>query len=111
MLLIVGIVLLFVVPTPWNVVAFAVCLVLFVGELFLWNRTVRHRSVRAGAETLIGQRASVIAACRPNGQVRLKGEIWEARCAEGADLGDEVVVVDREGLRLVVEPIGSADPN
>ena len=107
MLLIVGIVLLFLVPTPWNLLAFAVCLVLFLGELFLWNRTVRHRSVRAGAETLIGQRATVIDACRPNGQVRLRGEIWEARCAEGADPGDEVVVADRDGLELLVERVGS----
>lgn len=107
-LLIVGIFLLFLAPSPWNVVAFAVCLVLFFGELFLWNRTVRHRGVRAGAETLIGRHGTVIAACRPDGQVRLQGEIWEARCAEGADPGDEVVVRTRDGLGLVVERLGSA---
>ena len=43
MLLIVGLVLLFLLPSPWNFVAFAVCLALFLGELLAWNRTVRRR--------------------------------------------------------------------
>jgi membrane-bound serine protease (ClpP class) len=45
-----------------------------------------------------------VAECRPAGQVRLDGEIWEARCDEGADRGDTVVVTGRDGLTLVVTP-------
>jgi membrane protein implicated in regulation of membrane protease activity len=43
--------------------------------------------------------------CRPDGQVRLNGELWEARCAEGADRGETVRVTGREGLKLVVERV------
>ena len=103
MFLVVGLVLLLVLPSPWNLVGFAVSVIVFLGELVFWNRTVRHRRVRAGAEMLISQRGIVIAACRPDGQVRLQGEIWEAHCADGADPGDVVVVADRDGLRLVVK--------
>ena len=88
MLLIIGLVLLFVLPTPWNVIALLVGLLLWLGEVFAIWRLVRKKKVQAGAETLVGRTATVIAPCKPLGQVRLSGEseIWRARCAEGAEV-------------------------
>jgi membrane protein implicated in regulation of membrane protease activity len=103
MLLLVGILLVFLLPSPWNVVALLVSVPLFLGELGLWNRTVRGRREQVGVETLIGLTASVVTPCHPAGQVRLRGETWEARCEQGADTGDEVVVRALDGLVLVVE--------
>jgi membrane-bound serine protease (ClpP class) len=100
--LIVALVLVFVLPSPWNLIAFGVSLALFTGEVLFWNRTVRDKRVRTG-ETLIGATATVVRACRPEGQVRISGETWDARCEDGADLGEAVVVVARDGLVLVVE--------
>jgi membrane protein implicated in regulation of membrane protease activity len=104
-LLITGIVLLFLLPSPWNLVAFLVGLVLWLGEVYGIWRLVRKQKVQAGAETLVGRTATVIAACRPLGQVRLSGEaeIWRARCAEGADTGETVRVVGLDELTLIVE--------
>jgi membrane-bound serine protease (ClpP class) len=103
--LILAFVLLIFLPSPWNVVAFTVCLVLFFGELLFWNRTMRGRRKVVGAQTLVGQDAEVIAPCRPTGQVRVGGEIWEARCDAGADTGDTVRVVEVRGLTLLVERV------
>ena len=103
MFLLVAIVLLVFLPSPWNIVGFAVSLVLFVGEVLFWNRKVRGQRVRTGVHTLVGQTGTVLAPCHPNGQVRLGGEIWEARCDAGADRGDTVAVVAVDGLTLVVE--------
>ena len=103
MFLLAGFVLVFFVPSPWNVVALFVCIALFFGELAFWNRNVRRHRKKVGAETLIGQAATVVRACQPSGQVRLGGETWDARCDEWADLGDEVIVRTRDGLTLVVE--------
>ena len=103
MFLLVALVLLVVLPSPWNVVGFVACLLLFGGEVVFWNRTVRGRRVSAGAETLVGQTGSVVAACLPEGQVRLAGEIREARSHEGAERGETVVVTGRDGLTLLVE--------
>jgi membrane-bound serine protease (ClpP class) len=64
----------------------------------------RHR-VKVGAETLIGSEADVITACLPDGQVRLQGELWKARCREGAEPGERVRVVARDNLTLLVERI------
>lgn len=107
MFLLLGLVLVFVVPGPWNIVALLVCVGLFFGELAFWNRKVRLQRAQVGVETVIGQVATVVTPCHPNGQVRLGGEIWEARCVEWADVADEVVVEGQEGLTLVVERTGT----
>ncbi len=106
MLFLVAIVLLLVLPGPWNVVGFTVALLLALGEIYLWNRTVRGRKVAVGAERMIGAEGRVLSPCHPEGQVQVGGEIWEARCASGADPGDLVRVVGRKGLTLIVERKG-----
>ena len=93
-------------PHPWNLVACGVSLVLFVFEVGYWQRVVRRYRVRSGAETLIGSKGTVVLPCRPAGQVRVDGTLWEATCAEGADRGDVVRVVGREQLTLIVERSG-----
>jgi membrane-bound serine protease (ClpP class) len=95
---------LFVVPSPWNVVLVLGAAAFEVAETWFFIRLSRRRRAAIGAETLLGARAEAISACRPEGQVRLAGEIWQARCRAGADRGDTVRVVGREGLTLVVEP-------
>ena len=102
MFLIVAIVLLVFVPWPWNLLAFVGGLLAFGVEVGFWNRRVRGKRVHVGVETLIGRTATVVSECRPYGQVRVGGELWEARCDEGADRGDEVAITGRNGLRLVV---------
>jgi membrane protein implicated in regulation of membrane protease activity len=104
-LLIAGLVLLFLLPWPWNLAAFLAGLLLWLGEVFAIWRLVRRKQVQAGAETLVGRTATVIVACRPLGQVRLSGEseIWRARCDAGADVGEVVRIVSLDELTLVVE--------
>jgi membrane protein implicated in regulation of membrane protease activity len=103
MLFLVAIVLLLVLPGPWNVIGFTISLVLALGEAFLWQRTVRGRKAAVGAQTMIGADAEVLSALRPEGQVRLGGEIWDARSSMGADPGETVRVIGRRGLTLLVE--------
>jgi membrane-bound serine protease (ClpP class) len=101
--LLVAIVLLIFLPSPWNVVGLVVGIVLFGGEVLFWNRRVRAQRVRSGVDILVGETGIVLSPCRPDGQVQLRGEIWEAHCNEGANSGDEVVVRARDGLTLIVE--------
>lgn len=103
MLIILAIALLLLLPSPWSFVGFFVVFGLWLIELLLWNRTVKHHRKAVGAQTLIGKDAVVSTPCRPVGQVRLDGEIWEARCDAGASPGDQVRVTGRKGLTLLVE--------
>ena len=107
MLIFLAIALLLILSSPWNLVAFLLLLPVWVLELFGWNRTTKRYRKSVGAETLIGREAVVSTPCRPVGQVRLDGEIWEARCDAGAIVGDTVRITGREGLTLVVEPVGA----
>ena|SRR5215510_5464716 len=104
MLIIVALILLFVLPHPWNVIVAAIVAVVWFGELYLWNRTVRGRRRVVGAQTLVGMIGEVREACRPKGQVFVNGELWEARCEEGADPGTRVKVLAINGLTLEVRP-------
>ena len=105
MLIIAAFVLLLFVPSPWNLVAFLIAAPLGILELFAWNRTVRHRRKSVGAQNLIGRSAVVVSSCRPDGQVRLDGEIWAARSTTGVSVQESVNVIGRDRLTLIVEPV------
>jgi membrane protein implicated in regulation of membrane protease activity len=94
----------FFVSPPWSWVVLAAGVLFEVGESYLFMRWSRRRRAAVGTEVLVGRRAIVSVACRPEGQVRIAGEIWRAHCDAGADVGDAVVVREVDGLMLVVEP-------
>jgi membrane protein implicated in regulation of membrane protease activity len=56
-------------------------------------------------EELTGMTAEVVVACRPKGQVRVRGELWAARCDAGADAGSSVRIEAVDGLILRVAPL------
>jgi membrane-bound serine protease (ClpP class) len=103
--LLLALVLLLVLPSTWNVVVFLVLLVLFVLEILYWRNKVKDRRLQTGAETMIGSRVRVLVACRPDGEVWVEGARWKAHCDAGADEGDQVTIVKRDGLLLTVEPV------
>jgi membrane protein implicated in regulation of membrane protease activity len=100
-----AIVLAFFVPWPANLVVVCLGVVGEVGEI-VWGRRIAKRwRPRTGAEAMVGMEGEVVASCHPRGQVRVHGELWEATCPEGADVGQTVRVKLVEGLILVVEPV------
>lgn len=102
MALTVAIVLAFFAPWPWNLVAVLCGLAIETVELTWGLRLARRWRPQTGAEAMIGLTAEVVAPCRPTGQVRVQGELWEARCPAGADVGEKVLIEAIEGLTLVV---------
>lgn len=104
MALTVAIILAFFAPWPWNLIAVLSGLAIETVELTWGLRLARRWRPRTGAEAMIGQTAEVVAPCHPTGQVRVQGELWEARCAQGADAGESVRIERLEGLTLVVTP-------
>jgi membrane protein implicated in regulation of membrane protease activity len=79
-------------PTPWDYIAVIAAALVEVGEVALFVWYSKRRRATTGAEALPGMRGTVVEPCRPIGQVRVAGELWRARCDEGADPGDAVVV-------------------
>jgi membrane protein implicated in regulation of membrane protease activity len=95
---------LLIVPAPWGIVLVLSAIAWEVSEKAFWFFRVRGIPVAVGAESMIGQRVDVVAACWPDGQVRLASERWNASCSQGADVGDTVIVQAVERLTLIVSP-------
>ena len=102
MALIAGLILFAVLDPPLGIVLLVAGAVIEVGEAIFWTRYLRGIRVRTGVEGMIGARAEVIEACRPRGRVRMRGEIWAARCEAGAEVGETVRIVAVERLLLIV---------
>jgi membrane protein implicated in regulation of membrane protease activity len=89
----------FVLPSPWGIVAVIAGGVLDITESLVLLKWSKRRRSPVGVDALIGQRALV---STPT-QVRVAGEIWEARADRPLRPGEEVVVRGVEGLTLIVE--------
>ena len=100
MLLLGGILLaVFVVPWPWGIVTVAAGGLLDIGESLAFVKWSRRRRSPVGAEALVGQTAVVATQT----QVRVVGELGEARSGAPLRVGAHVVVRAVDGLTLVVE--------
>jgi membrane-bound serine protease (ClpP class) len=103
-MLLIGAILLavYVVPMPWSIPLLIGAILLEIGETVFWWKLSHRRRPKVGVETLVGADATVVTPCRPSGQVRVAGELWQAVCEQGADPGDVVRVDGVDGLTLAV---------
>lgn len=95
-----------VLPSPWGVIAVITAGLIDIGETIFFVRWSKRRRSTVGAETLVGRPATVVRALTPRGQVKLDGELWEARSEYDLLPGEEVVVRAVDGLVLDVDPRG-----
>lgn len=86
-----------------GIVLVAVAVILEIFELWLWMKYLRRHRVQTGVESMIGESATVVESCLPEGTVRMRGEIWSARSLTGAHAGEKVKVTGVDGLTLEVE--------
>jgi membrane protein implicated in regulation of membrane protease activity len=93
----------YVLPSPWGWLVVFGAAVVEVAEVFFWIWLSRRRAIQMGPEALIGAYGEAVTPCQPEGQIRIAGELWQARCEAGAEAGERVRVVGREGLTLDVE--------
>ena len=88
----------FVLPSPWGIVAVVAGGLIDVAESLVLLKWSRRRRAVTGVEALLGQSAVVSSPT----QVRVAGELWEARSDDVLVAGEEVEVtgVDRLTLRV-----------
>jgi membrane-bound serine protease (ClpP class) len=108
MALLISILLAFFVPYPWNLLVVLGGISVEVLEVIWGRRLARRWRPQTGAEAMIGMRTEVVSACRPTGRVRVNGELWEATCAAGAEVGETTIVRAIDGLTLTVDPLPAA---
>jgi membrane-bound serine protease (ClpP class) len=91
-----------VVQGTWALVLIIAAGVFEISQTAWWLRYTSRKHIQVGAETLIGRVVEVAQECRPIGYVRVHGELWRARCDEGARPGERVRVTGRRDLLLEV---------
>jgi membrane-bound serine protease (ClpP class) len=90
----------FVLPSPWGVVAIVAGGLTDVAESLVLMKWSRRRRAFTGVEALVGRTAVVSAPT----QVRVAGELWEATSETPLVTGEEVEVTGVDGLTLRVSP-------
>ena len=95
----------FVLPSPWGLVAIVLSGIWEIGQTFATIRWSQRRRAHIGAEALVGATARVVERCDPVGKVAVSGEVWNARCETVAEPGESVRIQGLEGLTLLVERV------
>jgi len=84
-----------------------------VGVSFLYHRYLlmpilqkqRNHGLPTEDELLIGARGRVVTPLNPTGTVYVRGEQWTAYSDKPLQTNDEIVVLERDGLQLIVEGV------
>ncbi len=94
------------VEISWSVIFASVILTTFFFVVILGlGIKAQRRKPTTGAEGLTGESGDVIETLRPEGVVRVQGELWNAESLSGTiEKGSRIRVVKINGLKLFVEP-------
>ncbi len=95
----------FVLHEPWGLVAIVVAGMIDILEVIVFRMWSQRKKARVGVQMLVGRTAVALGAISPSGQVRVDGEIWEARSESPVAGGADVVVRAVDGLTLLVTPV------
>lgn len=94
--------ILFVDP-PWRWLIIGGLLLTDVFQIAIWLRWRKKKSI-TGIESLVGQTGRAVTTLDPDGQVRVRGQLWSAHATERVEVGDDVTVTAVDGLKLEVAP-------
>jgi membrane-bound serine protease (ClpP class) len=109
MFLLLALLLLIFLPSPWNLIGGVASGALGVFEVAYWQRRMRRGKVQTGIENLVGATGEVTERLDPSGKIRVLGELWEARSSSELPPGSRVRVVALDGLTVEVEAADEAE--
>jgi len=91
----------------WGLAILMVALAVYSYVMYRVGSPTFLMKPKVAAETIIGDDGKVTKRLAPEGYVKVQGVLWKATCVESElEVGDDVVVVDINGLRLIVSPKG-----
>jgi len=97
------------IPLPGLIVLMVAWLAYSVLTYRVGSRALRKRPLVSLPE-MVGGKGEVVSLLAPEGLVRIKGELWVARSdGKQMGIGTEVIVVEQDGLKLVVRESSASD--
>lgn len=89
-------------PLPALIAVMVLWLVYAVVTYRIGSSALRRKPL-VSLPDMLGGRGKVVRRLAPEGLVRIKGELWVAKSAgKQIDVGKEIIVVEQDGLKLVV---------
>jgi len=77
--------------------------------LFIITSHALKKQAPAGLPSMVGTKGKTTTRLAPEGMVKIKGELWSARSAEGdINTGEAIVVVGEERMKLLVRKVGNS---
>ena len=90
------------IPLPGLIALMVAWLAYSVVTYRIGSRALRKKPL-ISLPDMVGSKGKVVSSLAPEGLVRIKGELWVAKSSSGEmELGEEVLVVAQDGLKLVV---------
>ena len=87
-------------------VAFMAVWAVFAMWLFIFTTNVLNKQAEAGLTSMAGVTGEAASALDPEGQVKIRGELWQAVSDEGKiEAGEEIIVAAERGLKLTVRRV------
>jgi len=89
----------------WGLAILMAALAVYSYIMYRIGRPTFFIRPRLAAEAIIGNEGKVTRRLAPEGYVKVQGVLWKATCDEAElEIGDEIVVVGIERLKLIVSP-------
>lgn len=79
-------------------------------SVYTYRMGSRALKLKPVLPSMVGSKGRVTSPLVPQGLVRIKSELWIATSTSGKiDIGEEVIVVEQDGLKLIVDKGGASD--
>ena len=76
--------------------------------LYIFTTRALKKQVPVGLPSMVGAAGKAAGRLAPEGMVKIKGELWGAKSAEGEiGAGEGIVVIGEDGLKLLVRKVDS----
>ena len=87
----------------WGLAMLMIALAVYACVAYRIGKPTLTMKPLVSLETMTGSEGKVVTPLAPEGYVKVKGELWKASSTESElEVGDEVVVVGIDGLKLIV---------
>ena len=88
----------------WGLVLLMLTLATYAIITYRMGSCALRKKPLAGLAAMVGSRGRVVSPLAPEGFIRIQSELWRAISADESKIGvgEEVIVVRQEGLKLIV---------
>ena len=94
------------IPLPGLIAVMVAWVAISITLYRMGSRALRRKPV-IGLPGMVDSKGKVVSPLAPNGVIRIKSELWEAKSAgRKIKAGEEVIVVGQDGLKLIVRKTG-----